>query len=554
MDKQTVCKIFNAMYSEREGWVPVWRDIASYICPTRGIFDDELRTEKKRTIDHKKLLDSDPLLAVEILAAGMVSGLTSPSRPWFVLSLPGKRDNYGKECALWLDEVKERMEHVFGRSNLYTALHAFYQEVAVFGIAAFLLEEDYRTGVRCIPFTIGEFAVDTDGKGKINRFARRFKMTAAQLMDQFGKENLPQRAKTALANHNDGQEFTVYHLIIPNDGRALGKKDKWNMPFASYYWTDGQQNDYLRTGGYHEFPVIVGRWEIKNDTDVYGKAPGWKCLGDAKMLQRMQKAKLVALDKSTNPPMMVSSKVQGEVNLLPGGLTRYNGTSDAAIKPAYQIQPDLKSLEASIQAVRSTIRSQFFADVFLMLTAQNYSKMTATEVAERHQEKMLIMGPVLERLKNELLDPLIERTFGILYRTRQLPEAPEELQGSEIQVEYVSIIAQAQKAQGVQPIQQGLSLASALADAQLKYAQAGVIDNVDFDAVMKEACDVLGVPAVMTRSEDDVQRLRQNRAQQMRAAAEAQQAQMLVEGAKTLSDTKLGQGSALDALAGGEVA
>ena len=220
-------------------------------------------------------------------------------------------------------------------------------------------------------------------------------------------------------------------------------------------------------------------------------------MGDVKMLQKMQKAKLVALDKNTNPPVMVSANVQGEVNLLPGGITRYNGTTDAAVKPAYQVQADLSSLENAISSVRSTIRSQFFADVFLMLSAQNYSNMTAAEVAERHQEKMLILGPVLERLKNELLDPLIDRAFALLDRQGFLPPAPESVQGVKMKVEYVSLIARAQKAAGLAALVQGINYA-----ATLSAACPQVAERVDYNRALEEGLSSLGVaPALLKDSE-----------------------------------------------------
>ena len=227
------------------------------------------------------------------------------------------------------------------------------------------------------------------------------------------------------------------------------------------------------------------------------------------MLQKMQKTKLVALDKNTNPPMMVSSGVQGEVNLLPGGLTRYSGTTDAAVKPAYQVQVDLAALENSIEKVKNTIKSQFFADVFVMLSAQNYFNMTAAEVAERHQEKLLVLGPVLERLKNELLDPLVERSYGILLRRGALPNPPQSVQGLEIGVSYVSMIAQAQKAAGMAAVSQAMAYAGSLAQAKPE-----VLDRVDFDSALEQGLEMLGVPPGILRTREQTQALRQARARQ----------------------------------------
>ena len=504
-------RLYDELKSERSSWTPVWKELSSYLAPTRGFFDGQTPNQGRR-IDHKTLLDSDPCLAVEVLCAGMMSGLTSPSRSWFdltlapeeLMNLPGVRE--------WLFEIKKRLEDVFAKSNVYSVLHGFYQEIAVFGTAAFLVEEDARKGIRCRPFTIGEYCLGTDAAGRVNRFGREFFMTAEQMQSAFGAVHLPPAVRRECEDNRQFRWHKIIHLILPNPAYNPAKQDQAHMPYGSVYLTDN--GHLLRQSGYREFPVIAARWEVKNAADAYGRGPGWKCLGDTKMLQKMQKTKLVGLDKSTNPPMMVSSNVQGEVNLLPGGITRFNGTTDAAVKPAYQVQPDLKSLEASIQSVRDTIRAQFFADVFLMLSTQNYSNMTAAEVAERHQEKLLVLGPVLERLKNELLDPLIDRAFNVLFRQGLLPAPPESIQGLEMKVEYVSMIAQAQKAAGLAALVQGLNYAGSLAAAQPE-----VLDRIDYDRALEEGLNTLGVAPALLRSEQQTDQIRAARRQQAQEQA-----------------------------------
>ncbi len=486
-------RLYDELKNGQSTWLPAWKDLSAYLAPTRGFFDGQTPNNGRR-IDHKTLLDSDPCLAVEVLCAGMMSGLTSPSRSWFDLSLapeelmdlPGARD--------WVFAVKKRMEDVLAKSNVYGVLHGFYQEIAVFGTAAFLVEEDREKGIRCRPFTIGEYCLGCDGQGRVNRVGRSFFLTGEQLQKTFGKDMLPDEINRDSAAGQPARSYKVFHLIIPNPSAHVDNNHHKHMAYQSVYFLE--DGHVLRESGYREFPVIAARWEVKNASDIYGKGPGWKCLGDVKMLQKMQKAKLVALDKNTNPPVMVSTSVQGEVNLLPGGITRYNGTTDGAVKPAYQVQPDLASLQAAIQAVRTTIRSQFFADVFLAMSAQNNPNMTAAEVAERHQEKMLVLGPVLERLKNELLDPLIDRVFNLLAAQQLLPPPPPSIEGMPMKVEYVSMIAQAQRAAGLTDLVQGLNYAASLAAAKPE-----ILQRVDYDCALEEGLKALGVaPALLKQT------------------------------------------------------
>lgn len=236
--------------------------------------------------------------------------------------------------------------------------------------------------------------------------------------------------------------------------------------------------------------------------------------------------------------------------MLPGGITRYSDNADAAVKPVYQVAADLKSVEYSIEQTRQRISEQFFADMFLMISNVDAGKMTATEVAERSQEKMMMLGPVLERLKNELLDPLIERTFNICSRAGILPPPPDEIQGRDIQVSYISMIAQAQKATALNSIRQGAQFAAELAQIQAA-AGAEVLDNVDFDGALREGLAAIGATPKMIRPEEEVQTSRQARAQQAQEMAQQAQIAQAVQSAKTLANTPLGTGSALDAFAQG---
>lgn len=541
--------IFDQLKAEYDLWTSGWKELVRFVAPTSGNFAEDANTKRGQKIDHKTILDNTAARAVDILSAGMMSGLTSPSRSWFELTLDGPQEQLTHNVSTWLYDVKQIIERVFAKSNLYATLRNFYEEMAVFCTAVFLVEEDYDTVIHCVPMTIGEFMLAHDARGRVDTYAREFAMTTAQMVSEFGYENVPQRVQQEYANKKYNNTHTVRHLIAPNRDRKYGKIGNKNMPFVSVYWTDGHPR-FLRESGYEDFPVIASRWELKRPNDSYGRGPGWRVLGDVKMLQKMQKKKLEALDKSIDPPLMVSSKVQGEVNLFPGGLTRYNSTTDAGVKPIYQVQPDLQNTEYSIEKTRKSISEQFFADLFLMISNVDAGKMTATEVAERAQEKMMILGPVLERLKNELLDPLIERAFNICNRAGILPPPPEEIQGRELHVSYISMIAQAQKATGLNSIRQAAQFAAELAQIQAATGSE-VLDNVDFDGALREGLAAIGATPKMVRAEEDVQAARENRAKQQQALAQQAQMESAVKSAKALSETPLNTGSALDAVAQG---
>jgi hypothetical protein len=477
-------RLYDGLKQERASWAEVWKELSAYEAPARGCFETDAPNRARR-INHKILLDSSAGLAAEVLSAGMMSGLTSPSRSWFDLTVSPAEMAALPEVSGWLHAVKRRLEETLSKSNVYAALHGFYQEIAVFGTAALLIEENFAGGVHARLFTAGEYVLGTDGHGCINTFGREFFLTAKQMENTFGYHALPLTLQQETKQENT-RYHKVFHLIFPNENYGRGNKGNNRFTYSSvYFLADGT---LLRSGGYYEFPVIAARWEVKNDSDTYGRGPGWKCLGDVKMLQKMQKTKLVALDKNTNPPVMVSSNVQGEVNLLPGGITRYNGTTDAAVKPAYTVTPDLDALDRAIEQVRRMIKAHFFADVFTLLNTQDTPQMTAAEVAERREEKMTVLGPVLERLKNELLDPLVRRVFCILLRQGEILPAPAGVRGRNMQVEYISMIAQAQKAAGLSTLLQGAQLA-----AELSSADPSLGSRFNYRRVLEEGLEKLGL-------------------------------------------------------------
>ena len=488
MTKQQVQKYvarYNTLKRARAPWVRTWKQLATYLAPTRGFFEEDV-ANPARPVDHKTLLDSSASLAGGVLGAGMMSGLTSPARRWFNLTLSPTFLTQLSGASDWLNRVQKTLEGALAKSNLYCVLQHMYEELAVFGTAAFLVEEDKNGGIYCRAFTVGEYVLDVDDKGRVNTFGRECFMNAKQLAACFGVGALPPNIAQELKEEKDASLHKVMHLIFPNPHYDNTLADNTHFAFCSVYFME--DGTLLREGGYYEFPVVCARWETKNTTQVYGRGPGWKCLGDVKMLQKMQKAKLVALDKNTNPPVMVSASVQGEVNLLPGGITRCNSLTDAAIKPAYQVQADLEGLDHALEQVRQVIESHFFADVFVMLSAQDTPNMTAAEVAERRHEKMLLLGPVLQRLKTELLDPLIERTYYILLRQGEIAPAPDCLNGLEMHVQYISTIAQAQRASMLEPLAQGLQLA-----AQLAQASPDTLAQVNYTRALSEGFESLGL-------------------------------------------------------------
>lgn len=542
MDKQQLVRRLNALKTEANNWKSAWMDIQTYILPSRGQFDDS-QPNSGKLINHKTVLDGHAGRCSRTLAAGMTSGLTSPSRPWFKLGIADQDLLELESVKEWLDTTQQRMMTVFSKSNIYGVLNSTYSEIGTFGTAATAIVEDLSDIIRAKSFTIGEYFIGTGLDGRVNTFAREYWMTVAQIVEDFGIENVSTHVKSLFDNRTFDTWIKVCHLIQPNLSKDPQKKDNKNMAFTSAYWESGMPEDkLLREGGFREFPILAPRWDVVG-ADVYGRGetPGWNVLGDVKMLQKMQRNKLVALDKLTDPPIQIKGDMIGEANMLPGGITRFSAGPDAGATAAYQVNPNLQALEATIQQTKMDISAGYYSDLFMMISQMDQPGTTAREIVERHEEKLLMLGPVLERLESELLDPLIDRTFSIMLEKGLIPVPPPELQGMEMKVEYISMLAQAQKMVGTGAIAQTLGFVSNLA-AVIPNA----VDMINVDEAIIEYGDMMGVPPKIIRSKEDVAVIRKNREDAQIAAEQTAALQNTIAGAKTMADTKLGQNSALD--------
>ena len=494
---------------ERAGWEAHWRDLAAMFLPRRARFlsaGDRANQGKKSDIN---LVDSTGILAARTLASGMQSGLTSPARPWFRLTLQDADAARGANTAAWLRAVQEVLTNVFARSNFYDSVHMLYHELGVFGTGAQLVEEDRETGLRCRVLTVGEYCLDVNAAGRVDTLYRRTLMTPGQILEAW-PDTCPQRVKD-MKDKDNGDRLEVLHLVEPNPDHKEERKDGKSRPFVSVHMLMSGQREILEESGYYEFPVLAPRWDLTGD-DVYGKSPAMDALGDVKMLQRMRKDGLESLAKEVNPPLLVPSSLKDMgLNGTPGAVNYISPLAQGqqAVAPLYQVRANLQSLEATVASTQRQIREVLFNELFLMISNVD-RQMTAREVAERNAEKMLLIGPVLDRLHSELFQPLIGRAYGIAVRQGLVPMPPPELQGRELKMEFVSILAQAQKSAGVSSVQQVLAFAGNA--AQMNPA---VLDKLDLDEAVDQVADMLGVPNII-RPDEAVAELRAQREQQAR--------------------------------------
>lgn len=527
--QQDLMTRWGGLKTERASWWGHYKELSTYLLPRSGRFFAQDRDKGYRR--HNAIYDNTGTRALRVLAAGMMSGMTSPARPWFRLSTRDPDLAKSGPVRVWLDQVTGIMREVFAKSNTYRAFHMMYEELGCFGTGASIIMEDYDDVIRHYPLTTGEYCIATDYRGQVNTLYREFQKTVAEMVAEFGYDKCSITVQNLYDRGTLGAWVTIYHCIEPRSDRDPRMKDNKNMAWKSVYFEQGGNRDtYLREGGFDHFPALCPRWAATGG-DIYGNSPGMEALGDIKQLQQEQLRKGQAIDYMTRPPLQMPTSLKNrDIDSLPGGVAFVDAGTGGGIKTQFEVRLDLNHLLGDIQDVRERVRSSFYADLFMMLANQSDSRMTATEVAERHEEKLLMLGPVLERLHNEMLDPVIDITFARCLKAGIIPPPPPELQNQDLKIEYMSMLAQAQRAVGTNGVDRFVGNLG-----QIAQFKPEVLDKFDPDYWAESYSDMLGIDPQLIVPSNQVALIRENRAKAQAQAQAQANAPQQAQAAKNLS-------------------
>lgn len=537
--------------AERSSFIPHWRELADYILPHRARFN--LSQANKGDRRNQKIIDSTAKLAARTLQSGMMSGITSPARPWFRLTTNDTDLAEYAPVKQYLTKCQEIISTSYLKSNLYNSLLKMYGDIGVFGTSPMIVDEDMSGDVFYTePFAVGSYWISKDSKGRVNTFMREFRMTVRQLIETFGRRNngkpdfsnFSEQVKNMYDQGNYEAWIDVTHIVMPNFDYNPSKPNiRTNKRFLSCYYESGtgangsylrssDEDRYLREAGYDYFPVLCPRWETTGE-DVYGtNCPGMEALGDIKQLQHAEKRIMEAIDKKVRPPMVAPTSMRNQqASIISGDITYIDSQGpQSGFRPAFEVNFSVVEMERKQDQVRSRIQRAFFEDLFLMLSESDRRQITAREIDERHEEKLLALGPVLEQLNQDLLDPLTDIAFNICNNLGMLPPPPEQIQGQQLKIEYISIMAQAQKLVGISAIERFTSYAG-----QVAQFDPSILDKIKTDQIIDVYADITSVPPSIIRTDDEVDQIRKQRAQQQQAQAQAQQMQSAVQTAQGLS-------------------
>ena len=501
------------LMEKRSNWESHWQEVADLMLPRKAEITKERARGDKR---HTQIFDATSVHALELLAASLHGMLTSSANRWFSLRFKETQLNESDEAKEWLEDSTQRMYDVISKSNFQQEIFECYHDLIAFGTSCLMIEEDQEDVLNFSARHIKEIYIQENKKGYVDTLYRRFKMPAQAAVSKFGFENVSRDIQN-IANKNPFDDIDLVHVVRPRAEYDPNKKDKKNMPYQSVYFEYGSGH-IISIGGFLEHPYVIPRY-LKASTEQYGRSPGMNALPDVKVLNKMVENSLKAAAKQIDPPLLIPDDgMLAPIRMSPGSINYYRCGSRDRIEPL-NINANTSITINNENQRRDAINKMFHIDQLVVTENRN---MTATEVIQRQEEKMRILGPVLGRLQSELLSPLITRVFNILLRNGLFLQSPDILQQQELKIEFVSPMALAQRGQELQSLMRGLEIFGSLAQTM------PVMDYIDENGLVKNIIDILGLPAKVIKSDAEVEQIRADRAEQ-----EAQQMEMQQQMAET---------------------
>lgn len=547
-------------------WTQNWSDLALFIQPRRSIWLTQSaggwptpnNMTRGRPIN-SAIVDPTATMALRVCSGGLMSGLASPSRPWFKMVPSSKRFQLDADARNWLDETEDRIYTVLAGSNFYQSLAQELEDVANFGTATVLIYEDAQDIVRCYNPVIGEYYLGAGATLRTDVFNRAFLMTVSQIVDFFGVDNCPPEIQKSWNQKGAGleREYIIAHSVEPNfeiEKDGVGKIPG-NFTWREVYWTYGIGSPKpLSMKGYVDQPFTATLWS-RQSNDAYGRGPGMDVLPDVLQLQVMTRRMAEAIEKQVRPPLVADMSLKNQpASILPGHVTFVASlSSGTGMRPIYEVNPDIKAMVMNIQQIQERIKKGFFNDLFAMFSEVPQGRMTAYETAQRVQEKLSQVSPMIESFLSESLKPRLKRVYSIMKRKGFIDPPPDSLKGISLDIEFVSILALASKAAATGGLER---LAALIGNMAPVFPE--VVDNLDPDSFVQEMNVLLGNPSKIMRGPEAIAQVRQQKqqaqqqAQQMEAAQHAAKtAQIGAQAGQVLSETQVGAGkNALDQLLG----
>ena len=507
-----VIKRFEAAKEARKNWEWHWQEVAELVLPTRDFTVDFTEGEQRRN----RIFNETAPDACESLASALSGMLTNTSIRWFSLALTDYELAQDESAQAWLYDTTTRMLDYFDstESGFATNSHEVFLDLCAFGTGVMLV----RRSPNALSFQarqLANFYFNVNDAGVRTECYRRFKMSALEAYEVFGDDLHPSIIEAVDNEKQRGKKYEFIHAVIRRSDRDPLKVDSKNMPFASIY-VDIKNKHLVREGGFNSMPYLVPRWS-KAPEEMYGRSPSMKVLPGIKMVNAMSRAIIEASELAIRPPLLIpANSVEGPIRTTPGSIMYTRAGTRELPQPLMSgARPDIG--EGLLTGREARIEKAYFLDAFKL---PDNDRMTATEIIERRQQGLMTSAPILSRLYEEWLNPVIQHVFEWMRDTGRLLPVPDAISGKALNISYRSPMALSKKQSQGQAFMQAMSLATPLIQAN-----PGILDNLDSDIAFRDIFHINNVDPSYLRSSTEVMMGRQQQAQMQQQMQQAQLAQ-----------------------------
>ena len=460
-------------------------------------------------LDPSHLWDSTTLESSDVFASGFMNYLTPPTSKWFRLRHKNPEFAANKAVGDFFEDVASEVNAALNRSNFYDQMFPSYKSSGVFGTAPLFEEEDVEDDIRFYNLPLRQVVIVEDARGRVCKYYIEFEYTAEQAAGKWGMEALPEALKEEIKQEK-GQSKKHKFLLFIGDryAREIQKQDKKNLPIeASWIFIEGKM--IIEESGYHEFPAFCHRFD-KRPFMPWGFSPAMKALPFARILNVAAKTNIRTMMKATDPAIAVPHNAFiAPFNMNPRAINYYKKeVMDGKDIFAFGNFGDPGVGLNAVEYYSGKVKTLMYHDVFLAFS--NITKdMNNPEVMERINEKMTMLGPAVGRYLDEVLAPIIMRTIGILSRRGKFPDPPIELMMNPgYEIDFVGVLANAQRRAELNNLVTGLTMVG-----QMAQYSPDVLDKIDTDKVTDEVWSITGANIKVLRDDDEVQKIREGRAQ-----------------------------------------
>jgi hypothetical protein len=508
-------------------------EIERWVGPMSGGVPAERMPRSEAEVDRERaeVWDSTAPEGADKLAANIYTSITNPAMRWARTRWRKKELRENTEANKWLETETDGVMADLADSDFYTEIASCYQDWVRYNTACFVAEAlkdamspDQWTRLDFTAPPIRECYYEPDYAGNVLRWWRVFSWTPAQIISKHGAEKVPQRIRDMAAAVDQSSNRIKVAFAVYVRPELVGKKKQAPVapelrPIGSVYFLCDSGEQVGDEDGYYEMPVYIVPWEKAAGSD-WGHGPGMRCLPTVRYLNARLEQQRMAGEKAIDPTYAVTERgQQSDLDNRPGGRVVVGHIDD--IKPL-ESASRFEVGERDIADLRAIIRGMFWTEE---LTLKISPAMTATEVNARIDQMNKLFGPTLARLYSSVLDPLLKLVFAMRYRAGRMAPMPAVVKqavlaaGGDFDIEYQGPLARAQRIDEVAAIEREAAFNAA--GMKMGFTEAKFTFN--FAAAARRIGELLGTPAEIRRSEQEVKAMIDGERKMM---AQAQQAEV----------------------------